>query len=87
MFDGAVDFNQDLSGWDVGNCQHFVSARRIWLVCYDVDYNSQLLYSLLPGSLQKYMFKNSGMNHFIGDWEFKSIENCISNLSTFVSIG
>jgi len=32
------------------------------------------------------MFKNSGMNHFIGDWEFKSIENCISNLSTFFSM-
>ena len=44
MFYRAATFNQDLSGWDVGNGQNFVSVRRLILVCYDTYYNSQLYY-------------------------------------------
>jgi len=29
------------------------------------------------------MFKNSGMNHFIGDWNFKSMESGVGSLSIF----
>jgi len=32
------------------------------------------------------MFKNSGMNHFIGDWNFKSVENGVGSLSIFFSM-
>jgi len=33
----------------------------------------------------KRMFKKSGMNHFIGDWNFKSMEN-VESLSIFFSM-
>jgi len=32
------------------------------------------------------MFRHSGMNHFIGDWHFKSAKNCAGNLSVFSSM-
>merc|ERR1711957_1014953 len=52
MFKGAVEFNQDLSEWNVGNGVYFVSTRRIRLVCYDVYYNSQLLYCIMYISIR-----------------------------------
>jgi len=35
----------------------------------------------------RYMFKDSGMNHCIGDWMFTSMENSVGVLSIFVSVG
>jgi len=57
MFYGAVAFNQDLSGWYVGNGRDF-----------------------------RDMFKNSGMNYFIRDWNLKSMENGVGSLSVFFSM-
>jgi len=34
----------------------------------------------------KHMFTGSGMNHFIGDWNFKSMENGVGSLSVFFSM-
>jgi len=36
--------------------------------------------------LQGSMFKDSGMNHFIGDWNFKSEKNGAGRLSIFYSM-
>jgi len=33
------------------------------------------------------MFKDSGMNHFIGDWNFESMKNDVGSLNVFVSVG
>jgi len=33
------------------------------------------------------MFKNSGMNYFIGKWDFKSMRNDPGRISVFVSVG
>ena len=87
MFKKAAAFNQDLSGWNVANGQSFVSTRRILLVCYDAYYSSQLFYCLRSGSLQRKMFKDSGMNYFIGKWDFKLMGNDAGSLSVFVSVG
>jgi len=38
------------------------------------------------GQIFAYMFKYSGMNHFIGDWNFKSINRPLSNLRVFFSM-
>jgi len=33
------------------------------------------------------MFKNSGMNYFIGEWDFESMGNDTESLRVFVSVG
>ena len=87
MFEYAAAFDQNLSGWDVANGQTFVSARRIWLVCYDTYYNSQLFYCLQSGYLQRDMFKDSGMNHFIGGCHIMSMKNDVGSIDVFISLG
>jgi len=54
MFAGASAFDQNLSGWNVGNGRGFI-----------------------------YMFKDSGMNHCIGDWKFTYMENSVGRFSIF----
>jgi len=39
------------------------------------------------GQSFKNMFKKSGMNYFIGDWDFESMGNDSGRLSIFVSVG
>jgi len=33
------------------------------------------------------MFKNSGMNYFIGEWDFKGMSHDIGRINVFVSVG
>jgi len=65
MFGGAAAFNQDLSGWDVGNGRSFVSTRRIRLVCCDVYYKSQVLYYIIYNSTRRRLVCLVGQLHLI----------------------
>jgi len=71
MFYQAVAFNQDLSGWDVGNGQSF-EGMFYEAVAFNQDLSG---WDVCNGQNFRHMFKYSGMNHFIGDWNFKSMEN------------
>jgi len=81
MFNGAVAFNQDLSRWDVANGHSF---ERMF---YRAATFNQDLSRWNVGNGQSFtnMFRYSGMNHFIGDWCFKSMGSDVG-LSVFFSM-
>jgi len=82
MFYEAAAFNQRLSSWKVGNSRTFKS------MFYRAATFNQDLSKWDVGNGQNFanMFMYSGMNHFIGDWHFKSAKNCAGNLSVFSSM-
>merc|ERR1740136_595161 len=82
MFRGAATFNQDLSGWDVGNSRDFAGMFK-GAATFNQDLSK---WDVGNGQNFANMFMYSGMNHFIGDWHFKSARNCAGNLSVFSSM-
>jgi len=82
MFYGAAAFNQDLSRWDVGNGRDFEK-----MFAQAVAFNQDLSeWNVTNGVKFRDMFMNSGMNYFIGEWDFKSMGNDAERISVFFSM-
>jgi len=82
MFYSAAAFNQDLSRWDVGNGRGFEK-----MFAQAVAFNQDLSeWNVTNGQNFEHMFTNSGMNYFIGEWDFKSMGNDAERISVFISM-
>ena len=47
MFEGATEFNQDLSKWDVGGVRRFVSEGNIYHLVHSIRAMNTLIFVLL----------------------------------------
>jgi len=82
MFAGAAAFNQDLSEWNVANGQRFRSMFNK-AAAFNQDLSG---WNVTKGRNFILMFKNSGMNYFIGEWDFKSMGNDARKIRIFFSM-
>jgi len=82
MFKGAAAFNRDLSGWDVRKGQSF----------YSMFYGARVFNQDLSGwNVGKglwfgSMFQDSGMNHYIGEWNIRFGDRSQNQLSVISSM-
>merc|ERR1740136_220023 len=82
MFRGVRAFNQDLSEWNVANGGDFKTMFRGAAV-FNQDLSK---WNVANGQSFRNMFKNSGMNYFIGEWDFKSMRNNARRIRIFFSM-
>merc|ERR1740124_296447 len=82
MFKEAGVFNQDISEWNVAKGRKFFDMFE-GASAFNQDLSE---WNVTNGRNFINMFKNSGMNYFIGEWDFKSMRNDPGRISVFFSM-